>query len=173
MNKKLLPIVLMVAALVVVVVYSSGFKFYASSTVQTPGGLFLVVARQPTVGDYVEVCLPRLVSPYGLLHQYLKPGLRCPDKTAPTFKKVKALAGDTVELNADSVVINKKALTDSATREKDDKGFDIPAIERNLFILKSEEIWLYYANDKSWDSRYYGPIDKQYIVRVLKPVMTW
>jgi conjugative transfer signal peptidase TraF len=133
-----------------------------------PIGFYREIDKQVVRGDLVEVCLPQTLARTGLVRGYIAGG-GCSSGSEPVVKEIVAVAGDEVILQKDAMIINGKPLSNSKTLALDEKGRAIPAVARKPYILQQNEVWLYGYNDiRSWDSRYYGAIDKHHIVSVLK-----
>jgi type IV secretory pathway protease TraF len=70
--------------------------------------------------------------------------------------------------------VNGKVLSHSATLNIDKLGRDLPAIPRGVYKLNANQLWVYgTVSDRSWDSRYFGAIDRSLVVSVVKPLITW
>ena len=159
--------------LLVLIFITLGFHLRLNQTASMPLGLYLKVKTPITRDSLVEVCLPKKLSQFGLARHYLRAGI-CPDGVEPLFKKVVGIAGDTIDVRANYVAINGTPLPHSATFLKDSDGHPLPSIVRGQQTLGAEELWLYGDKSlRSWDSRYYGAIDKRYVISVLKPIFLW
>ena len=160
-------------SLLVLIFITFGFHFRINQTASMSSGLYLKVKTPLTHDSLVEVCLPEKLSQLGLARHYLRVGI-CPDGVEPIFKKVVGIAGDTIDVRANYVAINGILLPHSVTFLNDGNGHPLPAIARGQKTLGAAELWLYGDKSiRSWDSRYYGAIDKRYVVSVLKPIFLW
>lgn len=156
------------------IVFLSGyFHLRINHTPSMPKGLYRTTQNPITRDSWVEVCLSEKLSQFGFARHYLQAGT-CPDGVEPTFKKVVGIAGDTVDVRPYYVAINGMPLPHSATFLTDGNGRLLPSIARGRFILSADNVWLYgQASSRSWDSRYYGAVDKSHIVAVVKPIFRW
>jgi conjugative transfer signal peptidase TraF len=114
--------------------------------------------------------LPVTLSNFAVQRGYLMQGY-CPSGTQPLLKKVVAEGGDTVSLTASDVRVNHKQLPHSVTLKTDLHNRPIPAVLRGSYILKQDKLWLYgLKSPRSWDSRYFGPIDSSCVLGTVKPL---
>lgn len=138
-----------------------------------PKGLYQVTNKAPHEGDIVTVCLPLKFAQFAYQRNYIGPG-HCPGNTEPLVKKIVAKSGDVVTVTQKAVWVNGEPLLHSAQLTKDEKGRLMPTITPGTYRLKPSEVWLYGTQDaRSWDSRYFGAIEKKYIRHVLVPTLLW
>ena len=144
-----------------------------NDSVSMPIGLYRVINSPVKRGDIVATCLPEAIAQFGLRRRYLGAGL-CATGSEAVVKQVVGMSGDTVLLTVHAIKINSEPLPHSETLRRDKAGRDLPSIARGAYNLSPTQLWLYgNHNAHSWDSRYYGPVDKHYIQSVLKPVLVW
>ena len=120
-------------------------------------------------GDWVVAC-PNL-DPVAIDALILRPG-RNPDEcvSAAHLKKVAALPGDKVRVY--EYEIQTPIATVHALRHRHD-GVELPRVKEGVHIVERETLWL--INDHhpfSVDSRYYGPLSTDDILRRAKPILT-
>jgi conjugative transfer signal peptidase TraF len=147
-----------------------GFGFSRSRLNLSPSaplGLWVRVGGEVSRGDWVMGCLPGAVVEFGRLRGYHPEGPplgRCRDGSLPVLKRVVALPGDHVEVEADGVVVNGRLLPGTAPLARDSQGRPLPA-PRAALRLGPEELWLLSDHiPNSWDSRYYGPVGRGCVV---------
>lgn len=140
-------------------------------TASMPRGIYWIQsAKHLHEGDFVAVCLPFKLAQFALKRGYLKRG-NCNTGVQPLFKELIALSPETVLITSSYVQINHHVLAHSATLLRDSKFRTIPAVKRGLYPLKANQAWLYgNKSARSWDSRYFGPIDTKFITSVAKPL---
>ena len=132
------------------------------------------VTDQIGLGTYVAACVP-LDAPMmrvAIERGYLPDG-RCEGGVSPILKQVVAKEGDTVTLTPDAVLVNGQAISNSATLAY--RTIDpLPAIARGTYVVAQDEYWLI-ANDnpRSFDSRYFGGIQRAHIKHGMRPVLTF
>jgi conjugative transfer signal peptidase TraF len=107
-------------------------------------------------GMFVVVCAPLAAAELGRRRGYLGSG-RCTAETEPLLKAVAAVAGDVVAVSANGVAVNGRPLPHSSSLSIDAAGRPLSPLPHEHFELRRGELWLYAANDRSWDSRYWGP----------------
>src|SRR5579863_1545836 len=71
---------------------------------------------------------------------------------------------DEVDISANGVLVNGYLLPHSRPAPRDRVGRELAAWPVGRYRLNLGHIWLYAANDRSWDSRYWGPISSTDIV---------
>lgn len=157
-----------------IVLVALHLKFRVNFSGSMPRGIYRVVPKPAQVDDDVEVCLPHNLAAFGIRRGYLGDVGHCPDGSEPLVKQVVAMGGDTITVAMDFVAVNGKRLPYSATLKQDEKGLPVAAIERGIYVLKPDEVWLMGTHSTlSWDSRYYGALKKENINAVVKPLLTW
>jgi conjugative transfer signal peptidase TraF len=108
-------------------------------------------------GMLVAVCAPLNASELGRRRGYLAAGA-CPADTEPLLKTVAAVAGDELTISVCGVAVNGRRLPSSRAQSFDVAGRRLVAIHVGRFRLKRNELWLYAEHERSWDSRYFGPV---------------
>lgn len=114
-------------------------------------------------GRFVAVCAPPVAAELGRRRGYLASG-RCPTAAEPLLKVVAAIAGDSVTVSANGVAVNGCLLPHSRALSQDAAGRRLSPWPHGHFQLRRGELWLYAANDRSWDSRYFGPLTDTNVV---------
>ncbi len=138
-----------------------------------PIGLYREVSHPLIVGDIVSVCLPEEIAREGMMRGYIGVG-RCANNSQPLVKQVIAMGGDVVRITPNQIFINGKLIPQSKTQILDESGRTLPAISRGTYQLQESQVWLQgIGHQNSWDSRYYGPIEKEQITSIVKPFITW
>jgi conjugative transfer signal peptidase TraF len=130
-----------------------------------PYGIYMKIKGIPQRGDYVASCLTQEIAQYGIDRRYLAKG-NCDTGTVRVLKMIKGLPGDHfvvkngfLSLNGDSYLIMDK---DSSGRTL--KVFYKPnegVIDQGKYILLSD------FSKNSWDSRYWGPVTIQFLLKPL------
>lgn len=122
-------------------------------------------------GDIVSVCLREPYKRIALERGYLGKGKKC-FGSDPLVKEVLAVPGDTVILAAEYVEVNAHRHI-LPTHSTDSAGRKLIAYPRGKY-LRTSGYWLVGSNsEKSWDSRYFGPVKKEQIIAKLKPLIVW
>ena len=123
--------------------------------------------------DWVAVCLPKLLSTQGLQNGYLMAG-NCQDTNAmPVLKQLIALPGDTVEVTPTSIIVNEKSYP-AKIQTQDHRGHLIKIQSKLGVKTIINNYWLYgSASDRSWDSRYYGGVERTNIIGIYRPFLVF
>jgi conjugative transfer signal peptidase TraF len=132
-------------------------------------GLYIKQEGEIKRGDIVLVCLTEPYKTIGLHNQYIMQGSRCNGANS-LIKEVVALPNDLVILTDSSLEINGKTYP-YRTYYFDSKDRPLSVYPRGKY---RKGYWLIGTNnDHSWDSRYFGPINKNQILCKLKAILVW
>ena len=95
----------------------------------------------------------------------------CPHGFQPLLKPIVAVAGDVVELTPNTVSINGRAQSHSATVDHDSQGRPLPHLPWGRYLLGPGEMWVMSTlHPNSWDSRYFGPIRLETVIATAAPL---
>jgi len=150
----------------------AGARFNPSKSVAQ--GLYWQVNQPIEKGAYVLVCPPdteifKLAKQRG----YLTAGF-CKNNYSGMMKFVAAAAGDEITLNKTGIQVNGQLLPHSKPLNSDPGGRALPTFELNNYRLAENELLLIGdISPASFDSRYFGLIDRAQIKGVVKPIWTW
>ena len=135
-----------------------------------PVGIYLIKKDdgKPKKGDLVLSCIPKLYANFAFERGYLTSG-KCNNKIAPVGKYVAATAGDSVETTPEGIYINKKLIKNSQAQVKDANGREMFRQNINR-VLQANEILLLNEKENSFDGRYFGIIDTNFIIGKLEPL---
>lgn len=128
-------------------------------TASMPVGIYSLTALSPDGvkrGMLVAACAPMHAAGVGWKRGYLARG-PCADGTELLLKSVAATTGDDVDVTAAGVVVDGCLLPHSRPIPRDRSGRPLAPWPQGHYRLQSGRVWLYAANDRSWDSRYWGP----------------
>ncbi|MCL4839114.1 MAG: S26 family signal peptidase [Thermoanaerobaculia bacterium] len=138
-----------------------------------PRGLSRAGGGRARPGASAAVCLPPAVSRFGMARHYLGAG-SCPDGAEPVVKVVAAVGGDVVEVTPEAVLVNGVALPTSRPLERDRGGRELVPYARGPQRLELGEVWLHSPyEERSWDSRYFGPVGVECVTTLVEPVLTF
>lgn len=146
--------------------------FVINVSTSMPVGLYRVISHKGAIerGDWVAVCLSGKVAHEGLKQGFLWQSNQCSTGVIPIIKEVIAVPQDSVWLGHGNMCVNGHCV--SAMRFKqDDQGHPV-----RTFVKAGRHTatgyWLYgLGSTKSWDSRYFGSVQKTAIMECLLPVM--
>ncbi len=140
-----------------------------------PIGMYLL---EPTPADgdlppgtLVAACAPRIAAELGKRRGYLAAG-RCAAGTELLLKMIVAVSGDDVAISGNGVSVNECALPHSRQLALDAAGRRLSRWPEGRYRLRRHELWLYAANDRSWDSRYWGPVAVADVTARVAPLFT-
>jgi conjugative transfer signal peptidase TraF len=137
-----------------------------------PRGIYRMVAGAPARGALVVACLPAAVAAFGRARGYLGPG-GCPGDAQPVIKRVGAAARDIVELGSESMTVNGVSILAGPVARLDSAGRSLSHTPFGSYRVPADEIWLVGSSpDRSWDSRYFGPVPVAAVRSVVWPVLT-
>jgi conjugative transfer signal peptidase TraF len=137
-------------------------------------GLYWTSGRPVQRGAYVLLCPPQI----GTIQEarrrgYLAAGF-CPGGYGYMMKRILAMGGDIVTVDAGGVRVNGDLLPFSAPLEKDLAGRSMPRFRVNRQVLGASEVLLMSdVSGTSFDARYFGPVGRAQIRTVIVPVFTW
>jgi len=121
----------------------------------------------PHRGDLVIACAPTAFARFGHEKGFLDVG-RC-DGASTLLKKVVAVAGDRVHLDAQGVRVNGRFLLGSRPAPVDGVGDVMPHVSYGDYVLSARDVWLASPKSKSFDSRYFGPVSS--VIAIARPVL--
>ena len=137
-------------------------RFVWNASPSVPTGLYWITNGTPKRGDIVLV---ELSEPYRTVADqrgYLP-------KNLPALKRVRALSGDEVCRIGRKIWIN--GATVSVAQLHDFHGLKLPEWS-GCHTLKPGEIFLLTDHPKSFDGRYFGPVDRSAIIGIAHPLWT-
>lgn len=166
-----LAAVLAVLGAAVVVVRTSGLRYQRTGSL--PRGLYRIDRAAPLVRGAIGTwCLPEAWGKWARARRYLARG-GCPGQAEPIGKVVLAMAGDTVDLGPQGLRLNGRVLPRTAPVLRDGRGRPLESAPFGRYVLSVGQVWLWspYAQ-RSFDSRYFGPITASALISVVRPVWT-
>ena len=86
------------------------------------------------------------------------------------LKPVAAVAGDRFRITDEGLSINKRYV--GPVYSYDTQGLPLPVL-RTSYILKEGQVFLASPYPRSFDSRYFGPVDKKDIIAEVTPLFTF
>ena len=136
--------------------------FNASDSV--PRGWYAIEPiDRPHVGEYVLVRLPRAVRRFAADRGYIP-------ESVPLLKQVAALGGQRVCVADDTVVVDGVAV--AHTLVVDGRGQPLPTARICRVLLDGEMFLLSTDAPVSFDSRYFGPLDRSFLRGRATPLWT-
>ncbi|WP_406030728.1 S26 family signal peptidase [Succinivibrio sp.] len=148
----------------------SYFSLYLNISDSIPKGLYVLEKRLPKKNELALFCLNKEFSIIAKERKYLSNGV-C-NGLAPIGKKTVAKAGDLVKINEFGTYVDNVRIKRSIPLKFDPKGELMPQrfferiLEDGEYIFVAEKIY-------SFDSRYFGTIEKENILGTIKPLFTY
>jgi conjugative transfer signal peptidase TraF len=141
------------------------FIYFNIFTHSLPYGIYVRINGVPQRGDYAASCLTPEIAQYGIARHYLAQG-NCDTGTVRVLKKIEGLPGDRFVVKNGSLELNGYSYP---IMGRDSSGRVLKvfykqkerALEKGKYILLSD-----FANN-SWDSRYWGPVNIQFLLKPL------
>ena len=156
---------------IIVLLGALGARF--NVTRSYPLGLYWTSDEEVRKGVLVWACPPQVEAIDIALHRgYILAGY-CPGGYGNILKKVVAMTGDRVIVTEQGVSVNGETIPNSALRRLDAQGKPLPFNETAYTLGTAQVLLMSDYTPKSFDGRYFGPINKANIKGVLKPVLTW
>jgi conjugative transfer signal peptidase TraF len=167
MRRRFLLLCLLVSpVLVCAVAYQAGLR--VNHTDSFPKGVYRSVSKSPQVGDLVTFRPPDW--PVFVLARergYISEG-------ELMLKRIVAVPGDLVSIDAGGVTVNGFTIPHSAPRNTDLAGRPMPVLHLDAYRLTPYEVLLLSDYSPiSFDGRYFGPVSRDQIQTVVVPVWTW
>jgi conjugative transfer signal peptidase TraF len=165
-----------IASIAVLALGAAGYLAGAriNTTQSIPVGLYWTSGKPVVKGTYVLFCPPEAnVFAVAKARGYIGAGF-CPGGYGFMMKRVVAANGDTVSISDDGVRVNAELLPLSVPLRMDKAGRSLERFGNSRFSLDGSEVLLMSdVTGASFDSRYFGPIDRSQIKTVISPVITW
>ena len=130
-----------------------------------PYGIYLRINGMPKRGDFAASCLTNEVARYGIARHYLTNG-NCDTGTVPVLKIIKGLPGDHFVVKNSNLELNGNLYH---IMDKDSSGRILSAFfkEKEGLLDKGKYMLLSDFVKNSWDSRYWGPVSIQFLLKPL------
>jgi conjugative transfer signal peptidase TraF len=143
-----------------------GLRINASSSL--PMGIYI----EADESDVIEFCPPEPWGRFAAERGYRSRGV-CRDGASPLLKPVVARAGDMVELSPAGIRVNDCLIPNTAPRPADSKSRTLTPYSFGTHRVEAGTVWLASSySDRSFDSRYMGPIPTSAIRARLRPLVT-
>ncbi|MBX3307657.1 MAG: conjugative transfer signal peptidase TraF [Nitrospira sp.] len=168
------PLVIVGLCLAVGLVLVHQFGLRLNTTRSIPLGLYKMSHDPIEKGVYVLWCPPERPE-FDLAKErgYIGVGF-CPGGYGNMMKRVLAEDHDLVSVSDDGVRVNEQLLPLSAPIDEDAVGRPLPRYRLAPYVLGDAEFLLMSeSNARSFDARYFGPIDRRHIQGVIHPLWTW
>ncbi len=145
-----------------------GLRFNTSPSL--PIGLYVTTSERR--GNLVEFCPAEPFAAIAIARGYRDRG-GCRDGAAPLLKPIVASVGDSVELSPRGIYVNGILRPNTAPLSKDSRGRPLTPWRFERYTVAEGTVWVASSyHPRSFDSRYFGPIEIAAIRNRLKPLLT-
>lgn len=147
---------------------------HVNTTRSLPRGIYWTSSAPIEKGSYVIFCPPE-ADAFDVARQrnYIGSGF-CSGRYGPIMKMVLAAKGDAITVTDDGMMVNGRLLPHSKPRRADPAGRVLPRYQADNYRLNdSELLMMSNVNDLSFDGRYFGPINRSQVMRVIRPIIIW
>jgi len=153
------------------VCYAVGARINTSKSI--PVGLYWMTERHIEKGEYVLLCPP----PNNVFDEAKKRGYFgagfCPSDYEYLMKKILAAKKDKVSISDDGVRVNGELLPFSTPLSADKYGRPLPVLRGEYRLGYSDLLLMTDVSPISFDSRYFGLVNRSQIRGVIRPIFTW
>jgi conjugative transfer signal peptidase TraF len=147
----------------------AGLRLNDSSSM--PTGLYIRTSSESNA-SLVVFCPADLFARLSVDRGYRSRG-NCPDGAEPLAKPIVARAGDIVELSAAGMVVNGRLLQNTPPLATDTAGRPLPHWRFGRYVVAAGAVWVASSyNSRSFDSRYFGPVDASQVREHVRPLLT-
>jgi len=131
-----------------------------------------MTGEAPHKGALVIACPPDVAAvAEGFRRGYIGAGF-CPGGYGYVIKKVVGLPGDQVTITRQGVSVNGEAIPNSTPRTTDTEGKSLHFRETAYTLGTAQVLLMSDYSPRSFDGRYFGPVNQIAIKGVLRPVFT-
>jgi len=156
---------LLLILLVLVTLNFTHIVYFNIFTHSLPYGIYLRIEGTPQRGDYAASCLTSEIARYGMDRGYLAPG-NCDTGSVLVLKIIAGLPGDHFVVKNGALELNGRQYP---VREKDSTGRALKVFypQKEGTVNRGEYILISNFVANSWDSRYWGPMAVQFLLKPL------
>jgi conjugative transfer signal peptidase TraF len=141
-------------------------------TASMPVGLYRIVQTRTQRNVLVLICLPESIAEFAHERGYVPNGY-CHSGVAPLGKSIVAVPGDTVAMTPAGLQVNGSLIPNSRPLPRDGRNRGLPELTTQLSVVPPHQFWVLsqYSN-RSFDSRYFGPIPDTSVRATIRPLLT-
>lgn len=140
-----------------------------NTTASLPPGIYYRTFEEPKRGDIVFVSPPdKPVFKEALKRGILSSG-HSEAGTCHLIKIMAATDGDEIEIRKDGMFVNGEKMASSQRQDWQLEGIAELPIRKKL----EREILLYTPHPQSFDSRYFGLVERNTVISSIKPLLLW
>ena len=170
-----------VSACMAMILTATGLAFVSglriNHTPSLPIGLWQISPANAPVqrGQLVSFCPPETAIFREAISERIIGRGRCQSGSEPMLKPVIAVEGDQVEVTEAGITVNGVPVPHSARISLPrDSSLSNHIVPLGSYRLAPGQIWVMSAlHPRSFDSRYFGPIELRQIEGIAEPIFTW
>ena len=166
-NKK--PVLVFMLSAAIILFFA--LRVVINVTPSMPEGIYFKSSASFTRENIVLVCLDEVFQHLGISQRYLLRGHYICSQTRPLIKHIIAIPGDHVVLSDQAITVNGHDYL-YPTFYQDARQRRLNVYPRGDY-QQTSAYWLLGEAVNSWDSRYWGPVDRRAIKNRLIPLVTW
>ncbi|MDR1509758.1 MAG: S26 family signal peptidase [Synergistaceae bacterium] len=164
MKKKFAVLYVLITSLclltsVFVVFHVLGYRVNRSSSL--PGSVYRITPLEGdeslVTGDIVLIDLSKISNP--VIDRGMERGYVSKSWNQPMLKRIGALPGDSVALKDGYLIVNGEAAAKMTVASRDSFGGELVPWPTPI-VLQPNHYWLTSEPERGFDSRYFGPIDR-------------
>jgi conjugative transfer signal peptidase TraF len=130
-----------------------------------PYGIYVRIEGTPKRGDYAASCLTPAIAHYGIERRYLARG-NCYTGGVPVLKMIQGIPGDGFEVKDGFLRLNGH-LYPIMSKDSSGRALKVFYKEREGIVDSGHYILLSDFVKNSWDSRYWGPVSIEFLLKPL------
>jgi conjugative transfer signal peptidase TraF len=156
-------------ALAIVLFHALGYRVNRSSSL--PGRVYRITFLREDeplkIGEIVLIDLSKISNP--IIDRGMERGYVSGVWNQPMLKRIGAVPGDSVTLKDGYLLVNGRAAAKITVTSRDSFGGELSPWPTPL-TLQPSQYWLISEPERGFDSRYFGPIDRDAFTHRARPV---
>jgi conjugative transfer signal peptidase TraF len=146
-----------------------GLRFNDSPSM--PTGLYVTTSSESN-STLVVFCPAGPFSTLSVKRGYRSRG-SCPDGAEPLAKPIAARSGEMVELSERGMAVNGRLLPNTAPLATDSAGRPLYHWPFGRYVVVAGSVWVASCySPRSFDSRYFGPVELSQVREQVRPILT-
>jgi conjugative transfer signal peptidase TraF len=136
-----------------------------------PTGLYVRTSSESS-SNLVVFCPAEPFAQLSVERGYRSRG-NCPDGAEPLAKPIAARPGEVVDLSAAGIAVNGRLLPNTAPLVKDSAGQPLHHWSFGRYVVAPGTVWVASSySPRSFDSRYFGPVEASQVREHVRPLLT-
>jgi conjugative transfer signal peptidase TraF len=142
-------------------------------TPSAPLGLYWLTASPASRGDWVLFCPPAEPVFVEAVRRGYVPMGHCPTGSVPLLKRLAAVAGDVVQIAPAGICINGEPIPQTSQMKTDGLARPLPSPRFNGVLGSGQALVVASLSPRSFDGRYFGPVDRRDLSGAVRPILTF